>query len=39
MKLASVGNFLVIEKGIIVLSCRLNGVVLRGIGLNDNLSA
>ncbi len=37
MKLTPIGNFLVVEKGIVMLGCRLNGIVLRGIGLNDNL--
>ena len=38
MKLASVGNFLSIKRGIIMFSCCLNGIVLWGIGLDDNLT-
>ena len=38
MKLASIGNFLVIERGIVMFSCRLNGIVLWGVGLDDNPS-
>ena len=36
-QLVPIGNFLVLEKGIYMLGCRLNGIVLRGIGLKDNL--
>ena len=38
MKLASIGNFFIIERGIVMFSCCLNGIVLWGVGLNDNPS-
>jgi hypothetical protein len=38
MQLAPIGNLLVIEKGIVMLGCRPNGIVLRGISLNNNLA-
>jgi hypothetical protein len=38
MKLAPIGNLLIIEKGIVVFSCRLNCIMLRSVSLNDNLS-
>ncbi|MBA7712374.1 hypothetical protein ES703_121348 [subsurface metagenome] len=38
MELAAVGNFPVIKKGVILFGCCLNSIMLRGVGLNDNLS-
>ena len=39
VKLAPIINFLVVEKGIIVLGGCLNAVMLGGIGLDDDLPA
>jgi hypothetical protein len=38
MKLAAIGDFPLIEKGIVMLGGCLNGIMLWRIGLNDNLS-
>ena len=39
MKLAPIGNFLLIESGIVMLGGGLYSIVLGGEGLNNNLAA
>ncbi len=36
VKLTAISNFLVIEAGVVMLGGGLKGVVLRGVGLNDD---
>ena len=38
MKLATIGNLLIIKKGIVVFSCRLNGIMLWSVSLKNDLS-